>query len=173
MKKAVLHIMQGFIGAGKSTYAKNLALEFGAVHLNPDAWVTERIPKEEYMRDWDKYFAAAVEAIWQEAAKHLADGTDVVLDMGFWFRKDRDYAKMIAEKSGAGFKHYYIYAPDEILKQRIVASRPPEWAAKHLENFAENKKKFQEPEKDEMPIVIQNYSTSEYLSLNQRKYCHE
>ena len=47
MKKATLHIMQGFIAAGKSTYAKKLAAELGAVHLNPDIWVTENFSKED------------------------------------------------------------------------------------------------------------------------------
>lgn len=157
MKKATLHIMQGFIAAGKSTYAQKLAAELGAVHLNPDIWVTENFSKEEYMQNWNKCFEIAVKALWEETKKHLSAQTDVILDMGFWRRKDRKYAKMIAEKCGTDFKHYYIYAPDEVLKQRIVETRPPEWAEKHLANFAENKNIFQEPEADETPVIINNY----------------
>ena len=157
MKKATLHIMQGFIAAGKSTYAQKLAMKEGAVYLNPDIWVIEHFSAENYMQNWNKCFSEAVNTLWEETKEHLSAGIDVIFDMGFWLRKDRDYAKMIAKKYNADFKHYYIYAPDEVLKQRIIETRPQEWAEQHLRNFNENKNKFQEPEEDENPIIINSY----------------
>ena len=77
--------------------------------------------------------------------------------MGFWIKKDRDFAKQVALECNANYKHYYLYVPDEILKQRIIADRPPEWAKIHLENFDKNKKLFDVPSADEDVTIINNF----------------
>ena len=153
MNKATLHIIQGFLGAGKSTFSKKLSVDVGAMHFNPDEWVEKLFESKDYEKDFGKCFNVAMDTIWQKAVECLSSGTDVVLDMGFWHRKDRDYAKSTAEKCNANFKHYYICAPDEVLKQRL-ASRAGKVAENNVRKFDEIKKQFQEPETDENPIVI-------------------
>ena len=153
MNKATLHIVQGFLGAGKSTFSKKLSSELNAVHLNPDELVEKLFESKDYEKDFGKCFDRAMDAVWKETIECLNNGTDVILDMGFWHRKDRDYARSIAEKCNADFKHYYISAPDEILKRRI-SLRGGEVAKNNVKNFDEIKKQFQEPGTDENPIVI-------------------
>lgn len=157
MKKGVLYIIQGFIGAGKSTFSRKLANEKRAVHLNPDEWVGKLYSKEEYMADWNKCFSDAVDKLWTTAKELLRGGKNVIFDMGFWLKKDRDLARQVAKECQSECVHYYLNVPDEILKQRIVADRPPQWAKIHLENFEKNKKLFQEPEMSENAIIIENY----------------
>ena len=155
--KPTLYIVQGFIGAGKSTFSKKLSHDTGAVHLNPDEWVTKTYSEEEYMSNWNKCFDEIVKLLWGKAKQYLLNGKDVIFDMGFWYKKDRDFAKSVAKECNSNFKLFYLYVPDDILKQRIVADRPKEWAEIHLQNFEKNKKLFETPTKDENAVVINNY----------------
>ena len=157
-KHATLHIIQGFIGAGKSTFSKKLTLlNTGAKLLNPDEWVTKLYCKDEYMANWNKCFEITVNKLWDLAKEYLHNGTDVIFDMGFWLKKDRDFARQIAKSFNSKLIHYYLYVTDEILKERIVASRPYPWAKIHLENFDKNKRLFEEPLSEENAIVINNF----------------
>lgn len=51
---------------------------------------------------------------------------------------------------------YYVYAPDEILKERI-AQRPGKIAENNIKNFDTIKQMFEEPQADEDFIRIDNY----------------
>lgn len=155
--KPVLYIIQGLIGSGKTTFAKKLANEKNAIHLCPDEWVTNVYTKAEYMADWNKCFDDALIKLWNKTIEYLNNNESVIFDMGFWYKKDRNFAKTIAKECGAEFVHYYLIVPDEILKTRIINSRPKEWADKHLEKFDENKLSFEPPTEDENAIIINNY----------------
>ena len=156
-KKTCLYILQGFIGSGKTTFSKKLSVETGAIHLNPDEWVTKIYNQEDYINNWDKCFDEVLTLLWEKTKEYLKNGTDVILDMGFWYKKDREFAKHLAFECNSDFKHFYLDVPDSILKERIVASRPSEWVKIHLENFENNKKLFEIPQADEDFIVIKNY----------------
>ena len=155
--KATLTIIQGFIGAGKSTFSKKLSLETGAVHLNPDERISKTFDRTFYMNNWDECFHFVTKQLWNETKIYLNNGKDVIFDMGFWKKIDRDYARKIAQDCHADLKLYYLSVPDDILKERILADRPPEWAKIHLQNFDKNKALFEEPSDDENAIVIKNY----------------
>lgn len=156
-EKTILYIIQGFIASGKTTYSTKLAKQNNAVHLNPDKIVEEMFEKEEYMKNWDKCFNSALIKMWEVAKENLLAGKSVVLDMGFWNRADRDIARAMAQKCCADFKHIYLYAPDEILKKRIIETRSFEWANLHIENFHKNKLRFEEPQEDEEYTKINNF----------------
>lgn len=156
-RKQILYIIQGFIGAGKTTFSKKLSRDTGAIRLNADEWVVEHFSESEYNLDWNTCFDKAVSTLWGEAEKYLRAGQDVIFDMGFWKKQDRDFARDFAGRLGAECKHYYLYVPDEILKQRIINARPEEWAKKHLQNFDKNKSAFEEPKEDEDFIKINNF----------------
>lgn len=156
-KKTTLYIIQGFIGAGKTTFSRKLALETDAIHLNPDEWVSKLYSKEEYMKNWNMCFDETVNLLWNKTTEYLLSGHDVIFDMGFWYKKDRNFARTLANECKANFKHYYLYVSDDILKERIVSDRPKHWAKIHLENFDQNKQNFEEPEEDESPIIVNNF----------------
>lgn len=156
-RQSTLYIIQGFIASGKSTFSKKLSLEAKAVHLNPDEWVAKLYEKEFYINNWNECFDNVLKKLWDDAKNYLNNGIDVVFDMGFWKKKDRDYARKIALECEAICKHYYLNVPEEILKERIISTRSKEWAKIHLENFDKNKKQFEEPFKEEGAIVINNY----------------
>ena len=157
MKRPTLYIIQGFICAGKSTYSKQLVKKVNAIHYNPDLWAEKLFDKQQIAENWDNCFDKTVEIIWQKIKQHLLSGENVVFDMGFWKKSDRIKAREIAKRCNANCMHYYLYVPDEILKQRITKNRPESWAKIHLQNFEKNKQKFEIPEKDEDVIIINNY----------------
>jgi predicted kinase len=155
MKKSILYIIHGFLGSGKTTFSKKLSLETGAVHMNPDEWCVKLFEKN-YGQHWEKCFNETVNILWEKAAEYLSDGTDVIFDMGFWDKQSRSHAKSIATKCNSDFKHYYIYVPDDIAKERILL-RSGKIAENNVENFDEIKKRFSEPDIDEDVIIINNY----------------
>ena len=153
-KKSTLYIIQGFIGAGKTTFSKKLATKTNAIHLNPDDWVIKL--NKDYLKDWNNCFDKTLVILWDKTKEYLLSGKDVIFDMGFWLKKDRDFARKIAEETNSNIIHYYLSVPDEILKERIK-KRPKAWAEKHLQNFDLNKSKFELPTHEEQAIIIENY----------------
>lgn len=151
-----LHLICGFLGAGKSTFSKKLAQDINGVHLNPDEWCMKRHSAEEYETDWDKCFNETIDFLWQKTHEYLASSTDVIFDMGFWSKESRDFARSKALDFGAECVLYYIYAPDEILKERIAA-RKGTIAENNINNFDKIKQHFEEPGNDESFILINNF----------------
>ena len=152
-----LYIIQGFIASGKSTFSRTLSAETNAVILNPDEWVEKLYSVEEYTSNWNSCFDNTVTMLWSKAKEYLVNNTSVIFDMGFWYKKDRDFAKNFAKDNNAHFVHYYLDVPEHILKERIIKDRPPKWAKIHLDNFDKNLKLFEKPTKNEKHIVIKNY----------------
>lgn len=153
---ATLCIIQGFLGAGKSTYSRKLAHDISAIRLNADEWVEQNVAIEDQQKDWDSCFSKAINTLWAEAETQIRNGTDVILDFGFWSRESRDYARAKVAEWGAGFRHYYIYAPDEVLLERLK-QRSGGPAQSNYENFHSLKTYFEEPGESEDPVVIQNH----------------
>lgn len=153
MKTATLHIIHGFLGAGKTTFSQKLTKELNAVHLNPDEWCVKLFTKEEYEKAWEKCFSSTLDMLWQKTREYLNNGTDVVFDSGFWDRGSRDYARQVAKQCQAGFKHYFLDTPDEIAKQRL-ARRSGKIAINNIKHYDEIKKLFSRPDTDEEVIIV-------------------
>ncbi len=151
-----LYLVCGFLGAGKTTISKKLAMEFRAEHINVDEWCMRLHTPEEYETDWENCFAKTINIIWENISQKAANQKSIILDMGFWDKKSRDLARQKAVEFGMNTQLYYIYAPDEILKQRI-SLRKGKIAEHNLNNFDNIKKLFQEPSYDEPHIKINNY----------------
>ena len=156
MKRSTLYIIHGFLGSGKTTFSKKLSLETGAMHMNPDELCVKLFDEKDYEQHWEKFFDKTVNILWKKTVEYLSNGTDVIFDMGFWDRQSRNYAKSIAAKCNSDFKHYYIYVPDDIAKERIL-SRSSKIAENNIRNFDKIKKRFSEPDTDEDVIIIKNY----------------
>lgn len=155
MNKPKLIIVQGFIGAGKTTYSKKLSEDLSAVRLNGDEYCEAHFTTEELEADWDKCFSQAITSLWCEAEQTLKGGHDVILDFGFWDRKSRDYARSMAYQWNVEFEHIYLDTPDNVLLERL-SKRSGAIAENNIKNFDKLKTGFEQPADDENHIAIKS-----------------
>ena len=81
-ERPTLHLMCGLPGAGKTTEARRLEAEFGAVRLTPDDWI-HSFNQDHWSRKDIDGLRDPVEAVQKElAARLLSLGVSVILDWG-------------------------------------------------------------------------------------------
>ncbi len=127
MAKPTVYLLCGRIGSGKTTFAKKLELETGAVRFTHDEWMNKLfgpIPPEEHCGE---YFIRIERLIWESAEALIRTGVDVILDFGFWSRESRDTARNRAIAAGAVARFYCISCPRQIALDRALkrSANPP------------------------------------------------
>lgn len=118
---ATAHLLFGFLGSGKTTFAKRLEVERGAVRFTPDEWMAGLYgddPPEESFPQKAEAILHLLEPLWSRC---LSLGLDVVLDYGFWTRKERDEVRAAVERLGASACLYRLECPDDEARRRIDA----------------------------------------------------
>ena len=99
---AQIHLIEGPVGAGKSTYAARVAFEHHTIHLDLDAWMVALFspdrPTDGFMDWYTERKRRCTHQIWQVATELLESGQDVVLELGLVQRIDRHdfYARVDA-----------------------------------------------------------------------------
>ena len=122
-----LIIICGLPGSGKTTLAKSLEQEFGAVRFSADEWM-EGLGVNLH----DEQFRALTETLqWQVGQRLLSLGLVVVIEWGTWGRSERDALRMKARSLGAAVELRYLTASaDELfdrIRRRGMENPPIEW----------------------------------------------
>jgi predicted kinase len=115
------HLIHGYLGAGKTTFAKRLAAELGAVRYSPDALMVARYGHDPPESHFGSYLAAIRAEVDEEWPRTLASGRDVVLDFGFWTRSRRDGVRSRALAAGARTLLYCVRCSEETARKRCRA----------------------------------------------------
>ena len=121
---ATLHVIFGPSGAGKTTYAHELARREPAVHFAIDDWMARMFSADlptplEY--GWMVERVQRCESqIWSTAAGVLAARTSVVLDLGLMRRSDRDRIRSIANSASLPLQFHFVTAPREVRRSRVL-----------------------------------------------------
>jgi predicted kinase len=110
-----LILLCGLPGAGKTTYARRIAPEIGAVRLCPDEWMAD-LGVDLYDEPFRDRFERR---LWLLAQELLARGQSVILEFGFWAREDRDEKRQRGQALGAAVELCYFAVPLEELWDRI------------------------------------------------------
>jgi predicted kinase len=157
-KKPVAHIVIGFIGSGKTTFARKLEKETGAVRFTKDEWMVRlfgNTPPEDKFEEYDTRMASLAADM---ALACLRAGIDVIIDEGFWAREQREEIRERVRRVGANPRFYYLKVPLEVMKARTSrrSADPPvdsfnigEEAFDHYWQF------FQPPDENEEFTLIE------------------
>ncbi len=96
-----MYVICGFIGAGKTTFAKTLEETTGAVRITKDEWLIRLIGNDPTIDGYEDYDHNVIE-LSRDVAFHIAEkGIDVILDEGFWATEQRDEMRRRIEEVGA------------------------------------------------------------------------
>ena len=113
-----LHMMVGLPCAGKTTLAKRLERETGALRLTPDEWHRHLFGQDVFHPDHDERHTRVEDLMWRVAEEALRRGIDVILDFGFWPREERAMVRERAASCGAATETHFLDAPRDLLFRR-------------------------------------------------------
>ena len=116
---AAAPLIFGHIGVGKTTLARCLEQAHGAVRFSHVEWMAVlfgRDPPVEEYAEYSRRINLLVESYWTRV---LSSGTDVVLDLPFWKRCQRDHARRLAQSIGAGTVLYEVACSSEESWDRV------------------------------------------------------
>ncbi len=110
--------MVGLPGSGKTTRAKQIEQRSNALRLTPDEWITDMLGNEPPRDVLDAARDPVETALWALAKAALELDIDVVLDFGFWSRREREALRTQARDMGAACAtHFLDVSLDELLER--------------------------------------------------------
>jgi predicted kinase len=114
-----LYLICGLPGSGKTTTAKRLEQEKQALRLSPDEWISPILKDPQDLVELSR-LRSPIEALqWDVVKRVLQLGANVILENGFWLRRERlDYLSQ-GKALGAEVELYYCEASLPELWQRI------------------------------------------------------
>ena len=118
--RATLHLMVGLPGSGKTTRARQLEEDTGAIRFTPDEWQLRLFGDETDDPRHDARHTEIEQIMWQLAEKLLQRGVSVILDYGFWAEEERLHFCSRASALGADFVVHFMDVPLAELLRRIA-----------------------------------------------------
>jgi predicted kinase len=153
---ATLHMIYGFVGAGKTTFAKKLEHSLPAIRFTHDEWMNKLYgdnPPREHFAD---YYSKVQDLIWVYAIRLLELKQDVILDAGFWSRISRDEARAKAKALGTATKLYFLDVPEKVMQERVRQRNKNLQGSLYIDDqaFEGFKARFEPLGKDEAYIAV-------------------
>ncbi len=115
---AAIHLICGFIGFGKTTYAKKLAQELPAIRFTHDEIMVERYGRAP--DDFQAKYKLVDDYIRQEAEKNIRQGKNVILDYGFWSKEKRRHYYQWAQNFTPEVYFHALICDMETAKRRVL-----------------------------------------------------
>jgi len=155
---ARLILVSGPTGVGKTTYSLSLSKELEAILFSIDPWMQTLFSEDMDSLDYTwmiERVNRCYEQIWQVSEQILANNGNVILDLGFTTKAQRDVFSNRAKEMNVDSEIHYLDAPKDTRKQRIAKRNlekdPAVFAFEVTDvmfNFMETK--FEAPDQDEL-----------------------
>ena len=119
-----LYLIEGPVGAGKSTYARELAQRTRGVHFSLDAWFATLFspdrPEGGFSPSWyGNRKQRLLEALWQQGRGIAAAGIDVILELGLIQRIPRRAFCERFQAEGIALAVHVLDAPVDVRRARV------------------------------------------------------
>ena len=150
-----VHLVCGYLGAGKTTFSKALAERESAVRLSLDELYLRLFtggPTYELDLKAMERLRLTLDDLWPQVAK---TGASVVLDCGFWRRALRDQARDTAGMVGAKVRLHWLRCADDVALARCLERNGSTGAFLiSPQGYEELKVHFEPPVADESPEIV-------------------
>ena len=118
---AVLHLICGQAGSGKTTYAKQLETQLKAFRFTKDEWMVSLYGRHITLDQWSQYEPRCYACIETIARRLLEREISVILDYGFWYRHERARVKDFANELGIRSIVHFLNVPVEVRRERVLS----------------------------------------------------
>ena len=156
----ILHVMHGFMGFGKTNFAKKLEKEIKAIRFDSEEWMRRLYGFDpEQMIDPDMNYHNVNALQFELMGKLLDLNVDIIFDTGSWGRKRRDEIRNFAKKHNAECKFYNIICDINLARERNLRRNESEKDTHLLitnDTFDMFLKKYEPMDKDEECVIINN-----------------
>lgn len=115
---AKVFMMCGKICSGKSTYAESLRKKHKAVILSVDE-ITLALFGQNAGEKHDYYVENAENYLYRKSLDIIDTGINVILDWGFWTKKERAFAREFYSSKNVQFEFHYIDIDDKEWHRRL------------------------------------------------------
>ncbi len=109
----------GPVGAGKTTFARRLERDRNAIRFSLDEWMTHLYGHHMSRELFNARLELCMELILNLTERLSALGVDVVLDCGFWKRRDRRSVRERLVHRSVDVNAYFLDIPREARWQRL------------------------------------------------------
>jgi predicted kinase len=116
----VLYLMVGYPGAGKTTVARWIAEQTGAVHLWADVERNTLFDQPDHSENESREL---YDRLNQRTEQLLGEGKSVVFDTNFNYYADRQLLRAVADRQGAKPVTIWVATPAQIARERAVHSK--------------------------------------------------
>ena len=118
-----VHLIEGPVGAGKSTFAASLAPRVKGVHIALDEWFARLFSPDRPGSNFVPWYLERkdrlLELIWSHSRRILGSGTDVILELGLVRRQQRLEVCQRIRADGFDLILHVLDEPREIRRERV------------------------------------------------------
>ena len=118
-----VHLVEGPVGACKSTFASSLAARTLGVHIALDEWFVKLFSPDRPVRDFLPWYIERKDRllalIWSHSRRLLASGQSVILELGLLQREARTSFCQKVKDEGYELVVHVLDAPLEVRRERV------------------------------------------------------
>jgi len=165
----MIHLVCGPIGAGKTTYAHEIAAKYNAVRFSEDEWLSKLFVPDapegllsepmQVVGAWaNEKYQRCREQIWLISQQLLNQNVNIVLDGAAANKEQRDAIRKKAVDHNVDFQLHYVTSDPKTREKRVFERNKEQGDTYSLEvtpdMFAHTESYFEPPQGEELDGII-------------------